>query len=101
MPCADAVGESNLGLLDSIVRIVERLCEGELCCLRNRRKVIALCLLNKIYYRVDHPMKGYLNNFVAVRNTRASAVLGGFAIVIPRWRTDNFNRSFLPAVVRL
>ena len=31
--------ESHLGLLDSIVRSTERLCEGELCYLGDRRKV--------------------------------------------------------------
>ena len=29
--------QSHLSLLDSDVRNVERLCEGELCCLRHRR----------------------------------------------------------------
>ena len=37
----------SLGLIDSIVRSDERLCEGELCCLGHRRKVSALCLLYK------------------------------------------------------
>ena len=46
--------ESHLGLLDSIVRSAERLCEDELCCL-GHRKVSALCLLYKIYHRV-HPL---------------------------------------------
>ena len=46
-------------------------------------------------------MNGYLNHFVAARNARASAALGEFALVIPRYRTDQFSRSFLPATVRL
>ena len=37
--------ESHLGLLDGIVRSAVRFREGELCFLRNRRKVSALCLL--------------------------------------------------------
>ena len=48
--------ESHLGLLDSIVRSAERLCEGVLCCLGPRRKFGALRLLYKIYYKVDHQM---------------------------------------------
>ena len=88
--------ESHLGLIDSIGRSVERLCEGELSCLAHRRKVRALCLLYKIYH-VDHHMNGYLNDFVATRNTRASASQGEFALVLPRCRTDQFSRSFLPA----
>ena len=46
--CAPAwmpLAESHLGLLDSIFRREERLCEGELCSLAHRRKVSALCLL--------------------------------------------------------
>ena len=61
--------ESHLGLLDMVVRSAERLCEGGLCCLWHRRKVSALCLLYKIYHRVDHPMSKYLMHFVAARNT--------------------------------
>ena len=75
--------ESHLCLLDSIVRSVEWLCEGELSCLGHRKKASALCLLNKIHHRVDHHMNEYLNYFVASRNTRASAALGELAIVIP------------------
>ena len=54
----------------------ERLCQDELRCLARRRKVSALCLLCKIYHRVDHSMNGFLKHFGAVRNYRASAALG-------------------------
>ena len=64
--------EFHLGLLDSVVRRAERLCENELCYLRHRREVNVLCLLYKIYHRLDHPMNGYLNHFVAARSTRYS-----------------------------
>ena len=60
-----------------------------------------LCLLYKIYDRVDHSMKVYLNCFVAARSTRASATLDELALAIPRCRIDQFSRSFLPAAVRL
>ena len=40
--------ESHLGLLDNVVRSVEKLCEGELCCLEHKRKISTLCLLYKI-----------------------------------------------------
>ena len=79
----------------------ERLSEGELCCLGHKRKVSALCLLNKIYHRVNRPINEYLNNFVAARNTRASAALGELDLMIPRCGTDQFSRSFLSAVVHL
>ena len=75
--------ESHLGLLDSIGRSAERLYDGELCCLRLKGNVSALCLFHMIchrvdhpiYHRVDHPMIEHLNHFVAARNTRASAAL--------------------------
>ena len=46
-------------------------------------------------------MNEYLNHFVAVPNTGASAALGELDLVIPRCRTDPFSLSFLPAAVRL
>ena len=81
--------ESHLGLLDSIVRSAERLCQGELCCLGHRRKISALCLLYEVHHRVDHPINEYLNHFVAGCNTRASAALGKLVLVIHRCKTDN------------
>ena len=59
------------------------------------------CVCSEIYHRVDHPMNGYLNNFVAARNIRASASPGELALVIPCCRPDQFSRSFLPAAVCL
>ena len=91
-------GESYLGLLDSVIRSTARLCEGERCCLGQKRKVGALCLLCKIYHRVNHPMNEYLHYFVAARNTRASAAQGEIALVGPRC---SIGQSFLSAAVRL
>ena len=101
-PRVDAAGGvSYLGWLDGIVRSAEKLCDGELCCLGYRRKVNILYLRYKIYHRVGHSMNEYLNRFVIARNTRALAALGVLALVIPRYKADQFSRSFLPAVVRL
>ena len=101
VPVRMSSAESQLSLLDSVVRGAERLYEGKLCCLGQRRKVSALCLLYEIYRKADHPLNEYLHHFVAVRNTRASAALRELALVIPRCRTDPFSRSFLPVVVCL
>ena len=76
--------EFHLGLLDSIVRNAERLCEGELCCVGHKRYVGVLCLLYDIYHRVDHPKNAFFNNFVTIRNTGASATPGELALVISR-----------------
>ena len=44
-----------------------------------------------------YSMDEYLNDFVAARNTGASAALGELLLVIPICRTDQFSQSFLPA----
>ena len=46
-------------------------------------------------------MNEYLTHFVVAYNTRTLTALGELALVIPRYRTDQFSRSFLPAAVRL
>ena len=57
-------------------------------------------LLCKIHHRVDHPMHEYLYHFVATHNTRASAAVDALALVLPRFRTDQFSRLFLSACCR-
>ena len=47
-PVWRSLEESHLGLLDSIVRSMERLCESELCCLGHSRKGSALYLIHLI-----------------------------------------------------
>ena len=92
----------NAYVLSSFEYCAESLGEGELCCLGHRRKVCGVCLLYKIYHRVDHPMNAYPNNFVVVLSTtRASAALGELVLVIPHCRTDLLSQSFLPAIVYL
>ena len=94
----DVAGGVSFGFTGLLFRSVERLCEGEPCCLGHRTKVSVLCLLYKIYHRVDHSANKYLNQFVAAHNTRASAALGFTTVTkCARCRTDQFNRSFLPA----
>ena len=46
-------------------------------------------------------MNEYLHHFVATRNIRALAALSELALMIPRCRTNQFSRLFLPAAVRL
>ena len=86
--------EVSFVLLNSVFRSVEGLCKGELCCLCHRRKVRSLCLLYKIYRRVEHPMNEYLNHFVTAYNIRA---LDELVLEVPRSRTDQFSQSLLPA----
>ena len=65
----DVVDVVSFGLA-GIVRSAERLYECEFCCLGHTRKVSVLCLLYKIYYRVDHFISEYLNHFGAASNSR-------------------------------
>ena len=60
----DVVSGVSFGFTGWYFRSTERLCEGELYCLGHRRKVSSLCLLYKVYHRVDHPMKKYLKQFL-------------------------------------
>ena len=87
-PRMDVAG--GISLLNGIVRHVEMLNKSKFCCLGYRRKVSALCLLYKIYHRVHHTMKQYPKPFVVARNTRASAALGEFALIISRCITNQF-----------
>ena len=64
-------------------------------------RVSALCWLYKIYPRADNPLHAYLHHFVAARNTRTSDVRGELPLVIPRFKTDQFSLSCLPAIVIL
>ena len=93
--------ESHLGLLVSIVRSVKILCWDELCCLRHKSKVSDLFLLYKIYYRVGHPMNEQSASFSCNLYHFLAAAPDELAFVIPRCRTDQFSRSFLPAAERM
>ena len=86
---------SHLYLLVSVVRSAERLCEGELRCLGHWRKVSALCLPYRIYHGAGHSIHGYLHHFVVAR---ASAAQGELALMVIRYITDQFSRTFLPAL---
>ena len=55
------------------------------------------CFLYMVDHRVDLSLTEYLNYFVSAHNTRASGALDELALVIPRCRTDQLSRSFLPA----
>ena len=92
---------SHLSLLDRVAPSAERFYEGELCWLGHRRKLSAMCLLYENYDRADLPLHEYLHHFVAACNTRASAALCELGLVIPRCRTNQFSRSFLPVALRL
>ena len=93
--------ESHLSLIDSVVCSAERLCEGKLFRLGQRKRVSALRVLYESYHIADHLLHEYLHHLVVARNSRVAAALDELAVVISRCRTDQFNRSFLPAAICL
>ena len=64
-----------------------------------KRSVPCVCFIRFITEWIALWMS--INHFVTARNTWASADLGELALVIPRCRTNAFNRSFQPAPIRL
>ena len=92
--------ESHLSLLNRVLRSAERFREGEFF-VWDTEGDSDMCLLCKIYHRVDYPLHEYLHHFVAARTTKVSAALGELALVIPRCRIDQFRRLFLLAPVLL
>ena len=92
--------EFHLSLMDSVARRAERLCEDEFCCFGHRRKVV-LCVCSIRLIKEWTTFAGVSVHFVAAYNSRASAALRELALVLPRCRTVQFSRSFLPVAVRL
>ena len=77
------------------------MCAGELCCLGQRRRVSASCLLYNVYHRADYPFHKHWHHLVAAHNIKASAALSKLTLMVSPYRTDQFSRSFLPAAVSM
>ena len=93
--------ESDLSLLNPVVRSGEMLCEGGLCFPGTERRSVPCVFFYEIYDRADDLLHEYLHHFVTARNTRVSAALCELVLVIPRCRTEQFSLSFLPVAARL
>ena len=66
----------------------------------NRRTVAGLCMLYKVRDRVCHPLFSYLPVlFQRDRLTQRTEALHEFALESVRHRTNQYARSFIPAIV--
>ena len=98
-----SAADCQLRLLDGIVKRATFMLEGVVPCNLSRRCGVAeICILFKIYSRVDHPLGIFLLEvFVPVRVTRRVHALHQHALVPTRCHTGQFSRSFFPACVEL
>ena len=55
----------------------------------------------KIINSERHPLRECFEYFFATRNTRAASTSHNWRLVVPRSRTAQFSRSFVPFVVGL
>ena len=90
-----------LSLLDRIVRRAEQLCGCDLGSLDLRRRVGCLSLLYKILQNSGHPLRQSFEYFSAARNTREVLASHNWRLIVPRSRSGQFSRSFVPFAVKL
>ena len=98
-----SAADSNIRLLDRVVRRAGFLAGGVLeCNLAHRRSVAELCLLFKIKSNPMHPLSGALPlPYVPARVTRGALVAHRHSFVPPRCRTSQCRRSIVPLSVSL
>ena len=94
---------SHLRLLDLQIHAVSRLCPDQILKPHNHRcSVAGMCILYKIHSNPKHCLYGELPPACQrVRHTRAAAVAHPCELEVPRCRTAQFRRCFLPAHVRM
>ena len=98
-----SAADTHLALLDRLVQSVSALCPMlQLPCLSHRRKVAGVCVFYKICNNSGHFLHTMLPRpFTPARSTRATETLHEFAREIQRCRTSQFQRCFIPAMVKL
>jgi hypothetical protein len=98
-----SAADSHLRLLDRVVTSARFLVGGELDCdLGHRRSVAALCMLYKIRGNMLHPLNSSLPYpYVPARVTRGAVAAHQFAYAVPRARTSQYGRTFIPWSVSL
>lgn len=99
-PVWNSATNVHLNLIDRVVRRADEMCDGVLDCdLRHRRDVSSLCMLYKVWQNESHPLHCELVRHIPLRVTRGSAVAHPHCLSVPRWRTLQFSRGFVPRTI--
>ena len=95
--------DTHLKLLEGVVSGARFLtwCVFE-CDIAHRRSVAILCMLYKIRCSPVHPLNGALPGpYVSVQVTRGALIAHRFTYALPRCRTSQYRRTFIPLSVSL
>ena len=98
-----SAADTHLKLLDRVVSYARFLTGGVFeCDIAHRRSVAILCMLYKIRCNPVHPLNGALPGpYVPVRVTCGALVAHWFTYALPRCRTSQYRRIFIPLSVSL
>ena len=98
-----SAANTHLKLLDRVVSGARFLTGGVFeCDIAHRRSVAILCMLYKIRCNPVHPLHGALPGpYVPVRVTSGALVAHRFTYALPRCRTSQNRRTFIPLSVSL
>ena len=98
-----SAADSHLKLLDLAVSGARFLTGGVFeCDIAHRRSAAVLCMLYKITCNPVHPLTGALPEpYVPVRVTRGALVAHRYTFALPRCRTSQHIRTFIPFTVSL
>ena len=101
-PAWSSAADSHIKLLDRHVRSCQFWVPDLGVDLYHRRVVSSLCMLHKILHNNKHPLYSELpGSYQPVRNTRAAANVNSRAFTDIRPRTNQYERSFVPAATKL
>ena len=94
---------THLHLLDRVVARASTLSGGEVRCdLGHRRKVAAMCMFYKIWSNNSHPVREFIPPIhVPGRRTRQAANMHALTLEVPRAKTHQFSRTFVPCCTGL
>ena len=98
-----SAADTHLRLLDRVVSGASFLTVGVFeCDLAHRRSLAVLCMLCKIRCNPMHPLYGTLPvPYVPVRVTRGDVIAHRYTYALPRYRTLQYSRTFIPLSVSL
>ena len=98
-----SAADSHIKLLDRVVRGAGFLVGGVLeCNLTHRRSVAMLCMLFKIKSNPMHPLSSAVPlPYVPERVTRGALVAHMHSFALPRCKTSQYHRTFVPLSVSL